>query len=58
MATAHLKQFLEDLESTFANDKMSKKRIQVFINKRSAVDMGVISWIPREQDMRQGDIIM
>ncbi len=40
MATAHLKQFLEDLELSFADDKRSKKPIQIFIDKRSAVDMG------------------
>ncbi len=40
MATAHLKQFLEDLELPFADDKKSKKPIQIFIDNRSAVDMG------------------
>ncbi len=40
MATAHLKQFLEDLELPFADDKKSKKTIQIFIDNRSAVDMG------------------
>ncbi len=40
MATAHLKQFLEDLELSFADDKKSKKPIQIFIDNRSAVDMG------------------
>ncbi len=40
MATVHLKQFLEDLESPFADDKKSKKPIQIFIDNRSAVDMG------------------
>jgi hypothetical protein len=40
MATAHLKQFLEDLESPYADDKKSKKPIQIFIDNRSAVDMG------------------
>ncbi len=39
MATAHLKQFLKDLELTFADDKKSKKPIQIFIDNRSAVDM-------------------
>ncbi len=40
MATAHLKQFLEDLEMPFVQDKKSKKPIQIFIDNRSAVDMG------------------
>jgi hypothetical protein len=40
MATAHLKQFLEDLELTFADVKKSKKPIQIFIDNRSAFDMG------------------
>jgi hypothetical protein len=40
MATAHLKQFLEDLELPFAEDKKSKRPIQIFIDNRSAVDMG------------------
>jgi hypothetical protein len=40
MATAHLKQFLEDLDLPFADDKKSKKPIQIFIDNRSAVDMG------------------
>ena len=40
MATAHLKQFLEDLELPFVEDKKSKKPIQIFIDNRSAVDMG------------------
>ncbi len=40
MATSHLKQFLEDLESPYADDKKSKKPIQIFIDNRSAVDMG------------------
>jgi hypothetical protein len=31
---------LEDLELPFADDKKSKKPIQIFIDKRSAVDMG------------------
>ncbi len=35
MATAHLKQFLEDLELPFADDKKSKKPIQIFIDNRS-----------------------
>jgi hypothetical protein len=40
MATAHLKQFLEVLELPFADDKKSKKPIQIFVDNRSAVDMG------------------
>jgi hypothetical protein len=40
MTTAHLKQFLKDLELLFADDKKSKKPIQIFIDDRSAVDMG------------------
>jgi hypothetical protein len=40
MATAQLKQFLEDLELPFADDKKSKKPIQIFIDNRSAIDMG------------------
>ncbi len=40
MATAHLKQFLEDLELSFADDKISKKQIQIFIDNRSEVDTG------------------
>jgi hypothetical protein len=40
MATAHLKQFLEDLELPFADDNRSKKPIQILIDNRSAVDMG------------------
>ncbi len=40
MATTHLKQFLEDLELPFADDKKSKKPIQIFIDHRSAFDMG------------------
>jgi hypothetical protein len=40
MATAHLKQFLEDLELPVADDKKSKRPIQIFIDIRSAVDMG------------------
>jgi hypothetical protein len=39
MAIAHLKQFLEDLELPFADNKQSKKPIQIFIDNRSAVDM-------------------
>jgi hypothetical protein len=38
MATAHLKQFLEDLELPFSDDK-NKKPIQIFIDNRSAVDL-------------------
>jgi hypothetical protein len=40
MATAHLKQFLEDLELPFADDNRSKKPIQILIDNRSTVDMG------------------
>ena len=40
MATAHLRQFLEDLELHLDDEKRSKKPIQVFIDNRSAVDMG------------------
>ncbi len=40
MATAHLKQFLEDLELPFAVDRKSKNPIQIFIDNSSAVDMG------------------
>ncbi len=40
MATAHLKQFLEGQELSFADDKKSEKPIQIFIDNRSAVDMG------------------
>jgi hypothetical protein len=40
MATTDLKQFLEDLESHVANDKKSEKPVQIFIDNRSAVDMG------------------
>ncbi len=40
MATAHLKQFLEDLKLPFADGKKSKKPIQLFIDNRSAVGMG------------------
>jgi hypothetical protein len=40
MTKAHLKQFLEDLELSFADDKMSKKPIQIFIDNRSAVATG------------------
>jgi hypothetical protein len=40
MATAHLKQFLEDLELPFADDRKSKKPIQIFIDNRSIVNMG------------------
>ena len=39
-ATAHWKQFLEDLELPFADYTKSKKPIQIFIDNRSAVDMG------------------
>jgi hypothetical protein len=39
MTAAHLKQFLEDLEWPFVDDKKSKKPIQIFIDNRSAVDM-------------------
>ncbi len=35
-----MKKFLEDLELPFADDKKSKKAIQIFINNRSAVNMG------------------
>jgi hypothetical protein len=41
MATEHLKQFLEDLELHFVDDKMSNKQNQIFIDNRSAVDMVV-----------------
>jgi hypothetical protein len=34
------KQFLEDLELPFADDKKSEKPIQIFIDNRSAVNMG------------------
>ncbi len=40
MATAHLKQYLDDLELPFVNEKKSKKPVQIFIDNRSAVDMG------------------
>jgi hypothetical protein len=40
MGTAHLKQILEDFELPFADDKKSKKPIQIFIDNRSAGDMG------------------
>jgi hypothetical protein len=40
MVTAHLKQFLKDLELPFADEKKSKKPIQIFIDNRVAVDMG------------------
>jgi hypothetical protein len=40
MVTAHLKQFLEDLELPFADDKKSKKPIQILVDNRSAVAMG------------------
>ncbi len=40
MATAHLKQFLEDLELPLADDKRSKKPIQIIVDNRSSVDMG------------------
>jgi len=40
MATAHLRQFLEDLELHLDDEKRSKTLIQVFIDNRSAVDMG------------------
>ncbi len=40
MATAHLKQFLKDMELPFADDDKSKKPIQIFIDNRCAVDMG------------------
>jgi hypothetical protein len=40
VATVHLKQFLEDLELHLDVEKKSKKPIQVFIDNRSAVDMG------------------
>jgi hypothetical protein len=40
MATAHLKQFLEDLELLVVDDKKNKKRIKIFIDNNSAVDMG------------------
>ncbi len=40
MATAHLKQFLKDLELPFADDNRSKNTIQILIDNRSAVDMG------------------
>jgi hypothetical protein len=40
IATAHLKQFLEDLEFPFADDKKSKKPIQIFIVNKRAADMG------------------
>ncbi len=38
--SAHLKQFLKDLELSFADDEKSKKPIQIFIENRCAVDMG------------------
>jgi hypothetical protein len=40
MAIAHLKQFLEGLELASTDDKRSKKPIKVFIDDRSAVNMG------------------
>ncbi len=40
MATVHLKQFLEDLELPFADDKKSNKPFQIIIDNRSAFDMG------------------
>jgi hypothetical protein len=40
MATAHLKQLLEDFELPITDDKKSKKPIQIFIDNRSAVGMG------------------
>ncbi len=40
MATAHLKKYLEDFGLPFADDKKSKKPIHIFIDNRSAVDMG------------------
>jgi hypothetical protein len=41
MATAHLKQFLEDMDLPFADDKKSNKPIQIIIDNRSAVDTGI-----------------
>jgi hypothetical protein len=40
MASSHLKFFLEDLELHPHDDKKSEKLIQVFIDNRSAVNMG------------------
>jgi hypothetical protein len=39
MSTVHVKQLLEDLESPFADEKKSKKTIQIFIDNRRAVDI-------------------
>jgi len=51
MATAHLRQLLEDLELYLDDEKRSKNLIQVFIDNRSAVDMVQVSKAPREQDI-------
>ncbi len=40
MSSAHLKQFLKELVLPFADEKKSLKPIQIFIDNRSAVDMG------------------
>ncbi len=40
MATAHLKQFLEDLELLVTDDKKSRKPFQIFIDNSGIVDMG------------------
>lgn len=40
MKTAHLRQFLEDLELDLDDGKISKKPIQVFIDNRSSVNKG------------------
>jgi hypothetical protein len=40
MATAHLKQFLEDLELPITDDNRSLKPIQILIDNRSTVDTG------------------
>ncbi len=43
IATVHVKHFLEYLELPFADDKKSKKPIQIFIDNKCAVDMGASS---------------
>jgi hypothetical protein len=55
MATAHLKQFLEDLELHLDDDEKSKKPIQVFIDK-SLITGVQLTWVHVSKIIREQDI--
>jgi hypothetical protein len=50
-ATSHLKQFLEDLELPFADDKKSKKQLRSSLTTEVQLTWVQVSRIHREQDI-------